>query len=152
MDTEIYLRSPFMYNLSFSFESIIPSPIESSKFYILGEADVLRGNENIGTSYVTNKSGNLTRDYLYLEIGGRVLFSDSFFMDVGIFAEGYETRTYPDRFWPRVEDFNLIPLSLLNDWALGFSLSVGNRSSWGDLLLFLDITHHGTYSVGVALK
>ena len=152
MDVDIYLRPPFMYDIRLMFESIIPSPIESSKFYISGEVDVLRGNEKIGTSYATNKSGMLTRDYLLLEVGGRVIFSDSFFMDVGVFAEGYETRRYDSRFWPRVEERNLIPFSLLNDWAVGFSLSVGNRSSWGDVLLFLDVTHHGTYSIGVMLR
>lgn len=151
-DCDLYLRSPFMYDIRLSFESIIPSPVPSSKFIISGKAYVLRGNENIGESYVTGKSGNLSRDYLLLSIGGRVLLSESIYMDVSIFSEGYESRNYPDRFWPRIENAFLVPLSLLNDWAAGFSLSLGFNNEWGNLELFIDITHRGAYSFGVRLK
>ena len=146
-DSAIYLRAPLMYDIKLSFESILPSFVESTRLFINGEADTLRGNEYLGRSYVTNRSGRLTRDYLMLEVGGRVLFTDSVFMDVGIFAEGYEVNESSSRLWER--SGNLIPFALIDSLDGGFSLRIGKRTDMGDLMAFVDITHRGTFSLGL---
>ena len=150
-DANIYLRAPFMYTLSLSFESIIPSPIASSKFYINGELSTLRGNENIGESYRTNKSGLITRDYILLELGGRVVLTEALFMDVGFFSEFYEENKEAVRLWTRDGDYNLIPFAMLNSWDLGFSMALGYRTSVGDFRINVNITHLGTFSIGIGL-
>ena len=146
-DSAIYLRAPLMYDIKLSFESILPSFVESTRLFINGEADTLRGNEYLGRSYVTNRSGRLTRDYLMLEVGGRVLFTDSVFMDVGIFAEGYEVNESSSRLGER--SGNLIPFALIDSLDGGFSLRIGKRTDMGDLMAFVDITHRGTFSLGL---
>ena len=140
-----------MYTLSLSFESIIPSPIASSKFYINGELSTLRGNENIGESYRTNKSGLITRDYILLELGGRVVLTEALFMDVGFFSEFYEENKEAVRLWTRDGDYNLIPFAMLNSWDLGFSMALGYRTSVGDFRINVNITHLGTFSIGIGL-
>lgn len=150
MDASIYLKAPLMYTLSLSFESVIPSFINGTRFFFNGEATTLRGNEYIGSSYRTNRSGYLTRDYVFIEAGGRIILTPSIFLDVSFFSEGYETRSYKGRFWP--PDYSLVPFSMINDYSVGFALSVSHRSKIGDLSLDIAITHHGTFSLGVSLK
>ena len=149
-NADIYMRPPFMYDLMLYIESIIPTPEPRLRFYLNAEADVLRGNKNIYTSYKTNKAGSITRDYLMLETGARVNLGASFFLSFGLYSEGFETRKYDSRLWERTSE--LAPFALLNDWSLGLSLALGTRQSFGDIMIEVDFSYEGDMSLGVKLK
>ncbi len=149
-DADIYLKASLMYTLSLALESIIPLNSDAIRLYIGAEAATLRGNEAIGSSYRTNRSGNITRDYVSLSLGTRYLFMEKFDMQAGFFFELYETRDYQSRLW--VSDYSLIPFSMINDWALGLSFALGYNTQAGNISVFADITHRGAFSLGVRLR
>lgn len=149
-DSSIYLKAPLMYNMSLSFRSIIPFSYPT-KIFINGEASTLRGEDMLASSYETTKGGRITRDYLMLETGLRLIFDYSFFLDFGIYAEAFETRDYHNKLWSRGEDYNLVPFSMINDWLLGLTVSFGNRLSFGDIMIKLNVSYLGDLSIGVCL-
>ena len=149
-DSSIYLKAPLMYNMSLSFRSIIPFSYPT-KIFINGKASTLRGEDMLASSYETTKGGRITRDYLMLETGLRLIFDYSFFLDFGIYAEAFETRDYHEKLWSRGEDYNLVPFSMINDWLLGLTVSFGNRLSFGDIMIKLNVSYLGDLSIGVCL-
>ena len=65
--------------------------------------------------------------------------------------KAFETRDYHDKLWSRGEDYNLVPFSMINDWLLGLTVSFGNRLSFGDIMIKLNVSYLGDLSIGVCL-
>ena len=150
----VYLLSPFMYGLSIKGESVIYSPIHSSRFFFNFEASSLRAPGRLASSYRTTHAGLLTRDYLMAEAGGRVIFTDDIYMDVGLYCEGFDNGDVHlgdnDVLWNNrdIAGSRLAPFAAVNDFTAGFCIGFGCRTGLGTVGFKLYADYEGTASLG----
>ncbi len=152
--TAIHLQAPFMYSVSLDGRSIIYSPINSSRFFFNFEAASIREQGRLASSYRTTKSGSITRDYLFAEAGGRVIFSDDAYMDVGLYCEGFDNGAVHqgsnDILWNNrdITGRRLAPFATVNDFTAGFRIGFGYMTGIGTVGFELYADYEGSASLG----
>lgn len=154
---EIMARSPLVYGIEFGVDSILPSLIPNSRFLLSAEAETHRGSGDylwFGDFYRIGNTGLITRDYLEVECGGRVIFTDRVFLDVAFYVEGLEKNPdeYYNRTWIMDSVVSYIPFSAVNDVLFGCRLGVGFMTSFGNIVLDFKANHNGQLFLGLSFK
>ena len=153
---DILARAPLSYKLEFGVDSVIYSPIPHARFLLSADAVTARAQGDaafISDFYTTTYTGMITRDYISLDFGGRLIFGH-FFFDILFYMEALEenpdVETKLD--WIIDNEVSLVPFSGLNDMVFGGSFAVGYNMSSGNVMLNFRINHRGQMYIGIVLK
>ena len=153
---DILARAPLTYRLEFGVDSVIYSPIPHARFLLSANAVTARSQGDaafLSDFYTTTYTGMITRDYISLDFGGRLIF-DHLFFDILFYVEALEgnpdVETKLD--WIIDSDVSLVPFSGLNDVVFGGSFAVGYNMKSGNVMLNFKINHRGQMYVGIVLK
>ena len=95
----------------------------------------------------------ITRDYISLDFGGRMIFGHLFF-DVVFYMEALEANPYLENQldWILDDEISNIPFSGLNDMLFGGSFSIGYNMESGNVMVNFKINHRGQVYLGLVLK
>ena len=153
---DILTHAPLSYKLEFGVDSVIYSPIPHTRFLLSLNAVSSRASGDaafLGEMYTTTYTGGITRDYISLDFGGRMIF-DHLFFDILFYAEALEENPAElDQLdWLLRNEISNIPFSALNDMLFGASFSVGYNLQSGNVMVNFKINHRGQMYLGIVLK
>ena len=156
MQFDILTRAPLTYKLAAGLDSVIYSPIPHARFLLSADFVSARSTGDsafLADFYTTSYTGMITRDYISLDFGGRLIF-DHLFFDIQMYIEAFEGN--PDveskLDWIVNEPISLVPFSGLNDALFGASFSVGYNLNTGNIMLNFRVNNRGQMYLGLVLK
>lgn len=153
---DILTRAPLTYKLSAGVDSVIYSPIPHARFLLSADLVTARSEGEsafLSDFYTTSYTGMITRDYISLDFGGRMIF-DHLFFDIQMYMEALEANPAVESMldWIIYEPVSMIPFSGLNEFIFGASFSVGYNVNSGNIMLNFRVNNRGQMYLGLVLK
>lgn len=153
----ILMRAPFSYGLDFKFNSILPVGIEDMALIVNAEIGTKRYTAAearlLSSSYFVTKTGLVSRDYAFLDLGGRIRIYKDLYVEFGAYAEGHEgNRPYYDHFWIARDSMSKAPFVMMNDFRIGGFASLGFSTSFGNIALDFLFNNRGEFYAGFSFK
>ena len=153
---DILTRAPLTYKLAAGVDSVIYSPVPHTRFLLSANAITARVSGDsayLSDFYTTSYTGMITRDYISLDFGGRLIFG-RFFFDIQFYLEALEEN--PEREsqlgWILDDAMSPVPFAGIEDVLYGGSFAVGYNMDSGNVMVNFRINHRGQMYLGIVLK